>query len=554
MSYQVAQAITDIRSEFEGGKAFQLDFFSLLRRGANNVLDNINPETLKRRTPIYGGIGNNLAIYYCPADVEVPSAIYRQPNDPTPVAKYVPPSQFFMKNEDDTFTIEYINGVRFLIFRKSVIYRTTTLDEMDAIGTKVSDQTLRVNNFNYISGTGALQRTFSERGGVAVTSDNTTGTFTSNNHGLVNGDRIKIHGTLPVGVLDEIAYFVTSATAHTFKISLVSGGSDVFFTTNGSGLYFHYADRNEISDTLSTPLNIVDLKDGVAIIPMIIEDVENISGIEFVIEESTEKYYVMTSSQDSVGDNLIDGLNMVRFEMNSATEVGTVDDTNITKWRLRVWTKDGTSQTIIVDKLTLQRTAHYYFEYYSNRLFIDGTTGAWKDTPTTGDYVNLNRDTRDILHYETVILVAQGNTKIRQARSGFDNFTAQLSRKYNQYWSRHPSSEMPLTYNNLHDDDCVTLPERIGGNMQADITDFGSLQSATADFVDNETPTGTIDGANNIFSLSHIPNPQTSLLLWLNGVYQTQGTDYTLSGQTITFTIPPAIELAGMPFVAFYRY
>ena len=49
-------------------------------------------------------------------------------------------------------------------------------------------------------------------------------------------------------------------------------------------------------------------------------------------------------------------------------------------------------------------------------------------------------------------------------------------------------------------------------------------------------PTGTIDGSNPVFTLPHTP-----LLLWLykNGVFQTPGVDYTLSGATITYTIAP---------------
>ena len=55
----------------------------------------------------------------------------------------------------------------------------------------------------------------------------------------------------------------------------------------------------------------------------------------------------------------------------------------------------------------------------------------------------------------------------------------------------------------------------------------------------NETPTGTIDGANAVFTLANTP-ATNSLQVFLNGAFQTAGgEDYTLSGATITFVNAP---------------
>jgi len=65
-----------------------------------------------------------------------------------------------------------------------------------------------------------------------------------------------------------------------------------------------------------------------------------------------------------------------------------------------------------------------------------------------------------------------------------------------------------------------------------------------------ETPTGVIDGANVTFTLSTTP-ASNSLLLYLNGAYQTAGgVDYTLSGTTITFVDAPK---AGSILIAQYQ-
>jgi hypothetical protein len=57
--------------------------------------------------------------------------------------------------------------------------------------------------------------------------------------------------------------------------------------------------------------------------------------------------------------------------------------------------------------------------------------------------------------------------------------------------------------------------------------------------IDDETPTGTINGTNKIFTLASSPNPISSLKVYRGGARQRITEDYTLSGKTITFTIAP---------------
>ena len=79
-------------------------------------------------------------------------------------------------------------------------------------------------------------------------------------------------------------------------------------------------------------------------------------------------------------------------------------------------------------------------------------------------------------------------------------------------------------------------------------TNFDNLNDA---FVNNETPVGTIDGVNKTFTLPSTPSPAASLLLFLNGAFQTAvGEDYTLSTATITFVNAPP---TGSVLRAFYR-
>jgi len=64
----------------------------------------------------------------------------------------------------------------------------------------------------------------------------------------------------------------------------------------------------------------------------------------------------------------------------------------------------------------------------------------------------------------------------------------------------------------------------------------GSLGgTGAANFVDSESPSGVVDGANVIFNLANSPSPATSLALFRNGLALSSSTDYAVSGATITF-------------------
>lgn len=64
-----------------------------------------------------------------------------------------------------------------------------------------------------------------------------------------------------------------------------------------------------------------------------------------------------------------------------------------------------------------------------------------------------------------------------------------------------------------------------------------------------ETPSGTVNGSNQTFTLANTPTSNAAVLLWVDSVIQIQGTDYTIVGATITMTVAPA---TGQGLYAFY--
>lgn len=77
--------------------------------------------------------------------------------------------------------------------------------------------------------------------------------------------------------------------------------------------------------------------------------------------------------------------------------------------------------------------------------------------------------------------------------------------------------------------------------------------SGQSSFVDNQIPSGTIDGVNLTFNLASVPNPASSLRLYRNGIMLMRGMDYTLSGSTITFLNTSTTPGSGDSLVSFYR-
>lgn len=91
-----------------------------------------------------------------------------------------------------------------------------------------------------------------------------------------------------------------------------------------------------------------------------------------------------------------------------------------------------------------------------------------------------------------------------------------------------------------------------GDCVKVDGTSGPCGSGVAAVFVDEETPTGSVDGVNATFTLSSMPSPAISLKLFRNGIRMKAGADFTLSGSTVTF-VTGAIPQAGDLLLADYR-
>lgn len=80
----------------------------------------------------------------------------------------------------------------------------------------------------------------------------------------------------------------------------------------------------------------------------------------------------------------------------------------------------------------------------------------------------------------------------------------------------------------------------------------GPCGGAQPSFVDGDSPSGIVDGANTSFTLSATPDPASSLAVYRNGVLQKISQDYTLNGSAIQF-VTAAAPQPGDTLLASYR-
>jgi hypothetical protein len=103
---------------------------------------------------------------------------------------------------------------------------------------------------------------------------------------------------------------------------------------------------------------------------------------------------------------------------------------------------------------------------------------------------------------------------------------------------------------NIIDFASSTTPQS-GDAITAFYRTIAELTSAYG-FADATTPSGLINGVNATFTLAATPNPASSLRLYRNGLLQSEGVDYSLSGAIVTF-VSGAIPSEGDILQASFR-
>ena len=107
----------------------------------------------------------------------------------------------------------------------------------------------------------------------------------------------------------------------------------------------------------------------------------------------SSNYWSGTVTTQHDGTVFQDGMNLLRFDWNSATETGTVDETVMDYMKIEVNYTAGTEiPKVLFDDFNIQLGTMYDLEYCSNYLFRT-SAGVWIEKPTSDDdIINLSQE------------------------------------------------------------------------------------------------------------------------------------------------------------------
>jgi hypothetical protein len=80
----------------------------------------------------------------------------------------------------------------------------------------------------------------------------------------------------------------------------------------------------------------------------------------------------------------------------------------------------------------------------------------------------------------------------------------------------------------------------------------GPCGTSGPSFMDNDSPSGVVDGSNTLFTLTGTPNPPGSLTLYRNGMLMKSGQDFSLAANSVAF-VSGATPQPGDTLLASYR-
>lgn len=264
---------------------------------------------------------------------------------------------------------------------------------------------------------------------------------------LHNMNSITANGTWAVGG------DATNLTAD--DLNYMSGSACLNFDVDGSGTTGYI----EISDMTDIDLSDQD-EIGQIFVRVYIPDSSAVTNFILRWGNDSSNYWHATVTSPHDQSTFKTGWNILRFNWNGATEVGTVAPATIDYLRLTV-TYDGTADTDFrVDKIACSAGEIWEIVYYSKYLFRT-SGGTWQETTSNNtDILNLDVDGYNIFLNECAILVAQ-QVQDDSMTQDIDFFKKELygdptkprqKGLYSQYRAKNPSQvKKPIDFYRRND-------------------------------------------------------------------------------------------------------
>jgi len=196
------------------------------------------------------------------------------------------------------------------------------------------------------------------------------------------------------------------------NLNYLSGGASLAFdTTSGTSAY--------LENSTMTAVDLSDLVDVGAVFLYVYLPTSSITNVNLRWGSSASDYYSQTVTAQQDGTAFIQGWNLLQFDYDTATETGTVVDTAIDYARITFTYPSATLTGFRANNLVAQLGQMFDIEYYSNALFRDASTGAFKqETTDDTDLINLSDESYNIF---LNILGDYASTQIGGETSQYDS-------------------------------------------------------------------------------------------------------------------------------------
>lgn len=136
-------------------------------------------------------------------------------------------------------------------------------------------------------------------------------------------------------------------------------------------------------------------------------------------------------------------LNILRFDWDSATEVGSPSSSTINYLRITL-TYTGAQNGVRFDNILGQLGASYELTYYSNYGFRT-SAGVWTDTPSADGYINLEGDAIQLLLFQFMDLVQYEITRTNNKVVNKPLYGKELKDMYEEYAMNYPSEAIKMS-------------------------------------------------------------------------------------------------------------
>jgi len=165
-----------------------------------------------------------------------------------------------------------------------------------------------------------------------------------------------------------------------------------------------------------------------------------VTSVTFRWGSSATDYFEQTVTAQQDGTAFQHGWNLLKFEWNNATTVGTPDSSVIDYLRLEFAYPVGAAiQGFRFDAVTYQLGQIYVMEYYSQFLFRDSTTGVFQETVTDDtNIINLDVDSYNIF-FDMVAEMTNQQIVGQPANFDIGYFANQYEKDTYRYVRKYPS-------------------------------------------------------------------------------------------------------------------